>query len=103
MKAFIFDLDGVIVSTDKYHYLAWKKFADCQGIYFDEAMNEEFKGVSRKRCLEILLRHANRDMSEQQQAQALIDKNHYYLDYIVNLKPDAILSGVLDLFDYCEA
>ena len=52
---FIFDLDGVIVDTAGYHYLAWKKLADQLGIEFTEEDNEQFKGVSRKRCLEILL------------------------------------------------
>ena len=54
-KGFIFDLDGVIVDTAKYHYLAWKKLANELGFEFTKEQNELFKGVSRKRCLEILL------------------------------------------------
>ena len=53
-KGFIFDLDGVIVDTAKYHYLAWKKLSNELGFEFTEVQNEMFKGVSRKRCLEIL-------------------------------------------------
>lgn len=55
MKAFIFDLDGVIVFTDKFHYLAWKKMADEMGIYFDETINNRLRGVSRAESLEIIL------------------------------------------------
>ena len=51
MKAFIFDLDGVIVFTDKFHYLAWKKMADEMGIYFDETINNRRRGVSRAESL----------------------------------------------------
>ena len=62
MKAFIFDLDGVIVFTDKFHYLAWKKMADEMGIYFDETINNRLRGVSRAESLEIIL---ERDMRDQ--------------------------------------
>ena len=55
MKAFIFDLDGVIVFTDKFHYQAWKKMADRMGIYFDETINNRLRGVSRAESLEIIL------------------------------------------------
>ena len=55
MKAFIFDLDGVIVFTDKFHYQAWKKMADEMGIYFDETINNRLRGVSRSESLEIIL------------------------------------------------
>ena len=55
MKAFIFDLDGVIVFTDKFHYQAWKKMADEMGIYFDETINNRLRGVSRAESLEIIL------------------------------------------------
>ena len=55
IKAFIFDLDGVIVFTDKFHYLAWKQLADKMGIYFDETINNRLRGVSRMESLEIIL------------------------------------------------
>ena len=63
---FIFDLDGVIVDTAKYHYLAWKNLADELGIAFTEDDNEKFKGVSRKRCLELLLEMGNISVSKEQ-------------------------------------
>ena len=58
-KAFLFDLDGVICDTAKYHYLAWKRLADMLDIPFDEEANEAFKGVSRMRCMELLLGFGN--------------------------------------------
>ena len=54
----VFDLDGVIVCTDKYHFLAWKELADREGIYFDEKINERLRGVSRMQSLEIILERA---------------------------------------------
>ena len=56
IKALIFDLDGVLTDTAKYHYLAWKKLSDELGLFFDEKMNELLKGVSRLRSFEIILR-----------------------------------------------
>ena len=63
---FIFDLDGVIVDTAKYHYLAWKNLAEELGIRFTEEDNENFKGVSRRRCLEILLEMGNIEVPDDQ-------------------------------------
>ena len=79
---FIFDLDGVIVDTAKYHYLAWKNLADELGIHFTEDDNEKFKGVSRKRCLEILLEMGNISVSKEQFDLCLQEKNEDYLKYI---------------------
>lgn len=56
-KAFIFDLDGVLTSTDKYHFLAWKQLADRLGLDFTETVNEKLKGVDRLTSLEIILAH----------------------------------------------
>ena len=72
---FIFDLDGVIVDTAKYHFLAWKKLATQLGISFTEEQNERFKGVSRKRCLEILLDMGKITVSQQQFDTWLFEKN----------------------------
>ena len=57
MKALIFDLDGVIVFTDRFHYLAWKEMADSMGIYFDENINNRLRGVSRRESLDMTERH----------------------------------------------
>ena len=63
-KAVIFDLDGVIVSTDECHYKAWKKMADEEGIYFDKEINNRLRGVSRADSLEIILERAEKEYSE---------------------------------------
>ncbi|MCD8156247.1 MAG: beta-phosphoglucomutase, partial [Clostridiales bacterium] len=65
-KAVIFDLDGVICCTDRYHYLAWKQIADREGIYFDERINDRLRGVSRMQSLEIILEKADRAYSEEE-------------------------------------
>lgn len=65
-KAVIFDLDGVICYTDRYHYLAWKQIADREGIYFDESINDRLRGVSRMQSLEIILEKADRTYSEEE-------------------------------------
>ena len=70
MKAFIFDLDGVIVFTDKFHYQAWKKMADEMGIYFDETINNRLRGVSRSESLEIILeRYEGPALSKEKKAE----------------------------------
>lgn len=66
MKAVIFDLDGVICFTDKYHYIAWKKLADKEGIYFDEEINNRLRGVSRMDSLDIILERADREYSAEE-------------------------------------
>ena len=78
MKAFIFDLDGVIVFTDKFHYLAWKKMADEMGIYFDETINNRLRGVSRAESLEIILEsYPDRGkISEEEKSRLAEEKNH---------------------------
>jgi beta-phosphoglucomutase len=99
MKGFIFDLDGVIVDTAKYHYLAWKNLADQLGISFTEEDNEHFKGVSRVRCLEILLEMGNVSVSEQQFESWLVEKNEDYLDYISKMDTREILPGVREILE----
>ncbi len=91
---FIFDLDGVIVDTAKYHYLAWKNLADELGIPFTEEDNENFKGVSRKRCLEILLEMGGLEVSQEQFDKWLQEKNEDYLSYIDRMDESEILDDV---------
>ena len=78
-KGFIFDLDGVIVDTAKYHYLAWKNLANSLGFEFTEEQNELFKGVSRVRSLDILLELGNYQATHEQKDGWLIKKNEEYL------------------------
>jgi len=91
---FIFDLDGVIVDTAKYHFMAWKKLADQLGIAFSETDNERFKGVSRKRCLEILLEMGNVKATQEEFDGWMIEKNEDYLNYIGTMNESEILPGV---------
>lgn len=93
-KGFIFDLDGVIVDTAKYHYLAWKKLANELGFEFTPEQNELFKGVSRKRCLEILLDIGNIKATQEQFDQWMIEKNEDYLEYIEKMDASEILPDV---------
>lgn len=101
-KGFIFDLDGVIVDTAKYHYLAWKKLANELGFEFTKEQNELFKGVSRKRCLEILLKIGKVEATQEQFDTWMIDKNVDYLAYIKNMDASEILPDVPKILDYLK-
>lgn len=94
IKACIFDLDGVIVDTAKYHFLAWKRLAAELGFDFSEAHNERLKGVSRMRSLEILLEVGGVHLSDEEKEKAATKKNKWYVEYIKQLKPEEILPGV---------
>ena len=78
-KAFIFDLDGVIVDTAKYHYLAWRELANQLGFEFTKEQNEQLKGVSRVRSLEILLGIGNKHLDDDVKIKLLHEKNEQYL------------------------
>lgn len=79
IKGFIFDLDGVIVFTDKFHYMAWKKMADDMGIYFDEEINNRLRGVSRMESLEIILENYHGEpLSEEKKIELATKKNDIY-------------------------
>ena len=93
-KGFIFDLDGVIVDTAKYHYLAWKNLAQSLGFEFTQAQNEQFKGVSRVRSLDMLLEMGNCQATTAQKEQWLIQKNEEYLAYIATMNTNEILPDV---------
>lgn len=101
-KGFIFDLDGVIVDTAKYHYLAWKKLANELGFEFTKAQNELFKGVSRKRCLEILLEIGNRKASQKEFDIWMVEKNIDYLKYIENMDASEILPDVPKILEFLK-
>lgn len=95
IKACIFDLDGVIVDTAKYHFLAWKRLTDDLGIVFTESDNERLKGVSRMASLEIILEigNLNVDISGKEKYARL--KNSWYVEYINQMTPEEILPGAL--------
>lgn len=93
-KAIIFDLDGVIVDTAKYHYLAWRNLANDLGFDFTEEQNEQLKGVSRVKSLEILLKIGNIELSENKKQELLTEKNEEYLEYVNTMTADEILPGI---------
>jgi beta-phosphoglucomutase len=95
MIGIIFDLDGVLVDTAKYHYLAWRNFASQFNYDFTEEENEAFKGVSRKRCLEILMDSAGIKGSPEQISDWLNQKNEDYLNHITKMDASEVLPGVL--------
>lgn len=85
--AIIFDLDGVICSTDRYHYLAWKALADSLGIPFDEQINAQLRGVSRMECLEIILGSRSGEYSQPQKLALAEKKNDIYRSYLSAMTP----------------
>ena len=101
-KAFIFDLDGVIVDTAKYHFLAWRNLAHSLGFDFTEEQNEHLKGVSRVKSLEILLEIGNVNLSEDKKRAFLKEKNHEYLGYVNKMTSDEILPGVIVVLDFLD-
>lgn len=99
IKACIFDLDGVIVDTAKYHYLAWKRLANEMGFDFTEEDNEQLKGVSRVRSLEILLELGGVEKTAEEQKVLATKKNDWYVEDIVKLAPEEILPGVSNFLE----
>ena len=97
IKAFIFDLDGVIVFTDCFHYQAWKKIADQMGIYFDEKINNRLRGVSRMDSLEIILERYEGEPLSQEKKEALAEeKNAFYRSLLENMTPADVEQEVRD-------
>lgn len=94
LEAIIFDVDGVLLSTDEQHYLAWKQLADEEGIYFDRTINGRLRGVSRMRSLDIILEKAGRVYSEDEKQNLAARKNQNYKELISKITPADILPGV---------
>ena len=101
-KGFIFDLDGVIVDTAKYHFLAWKKLAQGLGIDFTEEENEQLKGVSRVRSLEKILAWGNKSISQEQFNQLMAEKNEDYLHYINDMDESELLPKVKETLQFLK-
>lgn len=102
-KAVIFDLDGVICHTDKYHYQAWKKVADELGIYFDETINNRLRGVSRMESFEIILEKYSGTMSEEEKVQYTTKKNDIYKELLKNMSPDDLSEEVRETLEKLRA
>jgi len=99
IKACIFDLDGVIVDTAKYHFIAWREIARELGFEFTEAHNERLKGVSRMRSLEILLEVGGIILDQKAKEFLAEKKNNDYLTYVLQMAPDEILPRAKDFIE----
>lgn len=98
-KGIIFDLDGVICFTDKYHYLAWKKMADAEGIYFDETINNRLRGVSRMASLEIILERAKKVYTQEEKEAMAAQKNEDYKKLLNEMSPADLSEEVRTTLD----
>ena len=97
IQAIIFDLDGVLVFTDRYHYEAWKKLADKLGIYFDEKINNRLRGVSRMESLEIILeRYSGPALSENEKTALAAEKNETYRELLKQMTKESVTMDVRD-------
>ncbi len=96
LKGFIFDLDGVLVDTAQYHFLAWRRLAQTLGIDFDEKDNEALKGVSRRESLEKILSWGQVTLEADRFEDLMTQKNQWYLEFVAGLQPEDALPGALD-------
>lgn len=94
MKAVIFDLDGVLVFTDRFHYQAWKELADRLGIYFDETINNRLRGVSRMESLEIILERSASTYSQEEKERFASEKNERYRELLAQMTPEDVTDEV---------
>lgn len=100
MKAFIFDLDGVLVFTDRFHYQAWKQLAEELGIYFDEKINQRLRGVSRMDSLEIILEgYEGKPLSAQEKMILADKKNAVYRELLSTMSPADVTQEVRDTLE----
>ncbi len=95
LDAFIFDLDGVLTDTAKYHYQAWKRLADELGVEFNWEINHQLRGVSRRKSMEIIIK--DHDLSEEEIQAGMVRKNGYYQSLILRMSPSDVLPGALSL------
>jgi beta-phosphoglucomutase len=102
LKACLFDLDGVIVDTAKYHYVAWREIAEELGFVFTEEDNEKLKGVSRIRSLEILLEIGGISLDDESKTLLAQKKNSLYLQYVLKMRPDEVLPGAREFLTDCR-
>jgi beta-phosphoglucomutase len=104
IKAFIFDLDGVIVDTARYHYLTWRRLANELGVDFTEERNELLKGVGRMESLELILGWGQiHDLSEEEKEALADKKNGWYQAYVRDMDAREILPGVVDFLEKAHA
>jgi len=102
IKAILFDLDGVICSTDEYHYEAWKSLADDLGIYFDKDINQRLRGVSRMDSLEIILERSDKQYTVAEKEELASIKNNHYVKLLDRLERSDILPGINEFLSECK-
>lgn len=102
-KAVIFDLDGVICNTDKYHYYAWKKIADEIGVKFDESINNRLRGVGRMESLNIILESYSGNFSEEKKNKYAEKKNAFYRQLLQDMSPEDLSLEVKDTLSEIKA
>ncbi|SES90640.1 beta-phosphoglucomutase [Paenibacillus sp. NFR01] len=102
IKACLFDLDGVLVDTAKYHFIAWKELAEELGFTFTEHDNERLKGVSRMASLDILLEIGGLTLPEEEKLRLAEQKNNRYVEYISKMDASEILPGALEFLRECR-
>lgn len=102
IKGIIFDLDGVVCSTDEYHYAAWKSLADELGIYFDRQINNRLRGVSRMDSLDIILERSEKQYTQEEKVRLAAIKNTRYVELLQNLTPNDVLPGIRDFLNSCH-
>jgi beta-phosphoglucomutase len=103
IKGLLFDLDGVLVTTERNHFIAWKRTADELGVPFTERKNEQLKGISRIDSLKMILKMGNVFISESEFDELLKSKNDFYLESIQELNQSDLLPGVMDLLVNAKA
>ena len=103
VRAAIFDLDGVLADSSRTHFLAWRRLAMEEGIYFNEAINERMKGVSRLESLEILLEGSDRTFSEREKADLAARKNRHYQELTSSFSRQDLLPGAFEVLCECRA
>jgi beta-phosphoglucomutase len=97
IKGLIFDLDGVLVTTEHNHFIAWKNTAEILGIPFNEEDNEQLKGISRVDSMKKILELGNKSISDETFNELLTKKNEYYLNSIADINQSNLLPGVLSV------
>ncbi len=97
IQAVIFDLDGVLVSTDEYHFRSWQRLCDDEGFkFFDYEFNHKFRGVARMKCVDILLEAAGKECTPEEKLELAERKNRYFNELLENVTEKELLPGALD-------
>lgn len=103
VRVVLFDLDGVVVLTDRYHYLAWKRLADEQGWAFDESVNNRCRGISRLASLRVILTHNELTLDRAEMERLANQKNVYYRESLAQMSARDLCSGVVAFFETLSA